>query len=136
MENRDEEMGLLSVNGEGQVKAKPDLARVTLEVIAEAKTAAEAVAQNAARAAAVIERMRALGIGQDGLQTVGLSVYPIYTYDEAAQQNRLVGYRSQNAVQVEAPVEMAGKVFDAGVEAGADQSSSLSFALRDETSSR
>lgn len=43
----------------------------------------------------------------------------------------LVGYRASNTVAVKAPIELAGKVFDAAVEAGADESSGLSFGLRD-----
>ncbi len=130
MTNEPQNQGTLTVHGEGQVKAKPDLVRVSLSVITEAKTAVEAVQQNGAQTETVLARVRALGVPDGGLRTAGVGVYPIIQYQ--ADTSRIVGYRAEDTVQVEAAVELAGKIFDEGVAAGANQGSSLTFALRDE----
>ncbi|MCS6912223.1 MAG: SIMPL domain-containing protein [Myxococcales bacterium] len=125
-------VGTLSVTGEGQVKVRPDIAWIHLTILTEAKVAQEAAEQNAARTAQLIEQMRGLGIPAEDLRTVGLHLYPVYSFEEGPDRGRLIGYRAEDTIRVEAPVELAGKVFDAGIAAGADQASSLSFGLRDE----
>src|SRR5258706_5328463 len=91
MTNEPQNQGTLTVHGEGQVKAKPDLVRVSLSVITEAKTAVEAVQQNGAQTETVLPRVQALGVPDGGLRTAGGGVYPIIQYQ--AGTSRIVGYR-------------------------------------------
>ncbi|MCB9568070.1 MAG: SIMPL domain-containing protein [Myxococcales bacterium] len=132
MGSKDDDFGTLDVSGEGQVSVKPDRAVIRLAVICEAKSAQEAVDDNAKAATAVIEAIKALGIAESAIQTQGLSVSPIYQYDEARRVNEIVGYRADNAVAVDAAIDLAGKVYDAGIAAGANQSSGISFKIGDE----
>lgn len=122
--------GELNVSGEGQIKVMPDVAWVRLGVLTEAKTAAEASAQNAALASQVVARVLAIGIERDALQTSGLSIAPLYEYPDGGAP-RIVSYRAENSITVACAIELAARVFDDGVAAGANQSSGLSFGLRD-----
>lgn len=122
--------GELNVSGEGQIKVQPDVVWVRLGVVTEAKTAADAAAQNAALAGQVVARVLALGIEREALQTSGLSIVPIYEYPDGGAP-RIVAYRVEDSLTVTCAVELAARVFDEGIGAGANQSSGLSFGLRD-----
>ena len=46
---------------------------------------------------------------------------------------KIVGYRATNNVAVKTKIAYAAQIFDAGIRAGANESSGISFGLRDET---
>ena len=48
--NKHSVMGKLELNGEGQIRVKPDIATVSLTIVTEGKTAEEAVSKPARRA--------------------------------------------------------------------------------------
>jgi hypothetical protein len=124
--------GTLELSGEGRVNVKPDIATVRLSILTEGKTADEAVKKNAQKANELIERMLRFEIPREDMKTTGLNLYPFYSNEPDTDIPRIVGYRAQDSIAVEAPVQLAGKVFDAGVAAGANESSGISFALRNE----
>jgi uncharacterized protein YggE len=107
----------LSVTGTGKVLVAPDEAAVHLSIITEARTAAEAVAANARQTQAVIAAVSAQP--NHGVTTSGLSVYPIINYEPNTSVPTIVGY--------------VGQVYDAGISAGANQSSGITFRVQHET---
>lgn len=130
--SKKESIGTLTVTGEGQVTARPDIANLRLGVLSEAKTASDAVAHNAVAMTSVLEALRTLGVADNSVKTVGLNLYPVMSYEEASGRNLIIAYRCEDTVLVVCAVEVAGKVFDAAISAGANESSSLSFGLRSE----
>lgn len=128
--------GTLELSGTGTVDVVPDIATLRLTIVSERKTAAEAVAANAKDANAVIDRILALGIPKEDLKTEGLNLYPVYQTDPATNVTTIVGQRASNTVAVTAPVDLAGSVLDVGVESGADESSGLTFGIRDASACR
>jgi uncharacterized protein len=124
--------GTLMLSGEGRVDVKPDIATVLLSVITEEKMADAAVASNARKANDVIERLLRIEIPRDAMTTTGLNLYPVYQSDPQTNAVSLAGYRAQVSILVTAPVQLAGRVFDAGIAAGANESSGISFGLKDE----
>lgn len=120
----------LEATGIGMIEVPPDLAVVRLAVVTEAATAAEASSQNAARMRQVLDAIEALP--NERISTVGLSLQPIYTFDPASGASSITGYRAESSIKVEAEVEEAGRLFDAGIAAGANTSSGISFRLRDD----
>ncbi len=133
--NKDK-IGTLSVSGTGEVRAKSDIATVRLAVLTEAKTAAQAVKENAERATRVIKSLEKIGVPTDAIATTGLNVFPITHWDKDTQTNVLDGYRAENSIAATVAVEMTGQVFDTGIEAGADQSSGVTFGIKDERPQR
>lgn len=130
MKDDDRSNRFLDVTGYGVVEVPPDLAEVRLAVITEAATAAEATRRNAEQLRQVLDAIDALP--HERVSTVGLSLHPIFTYDPAAGTSSITGYRAENSIMVEAAVEDAGSLFDAGIAAGANTSSGIGFRLRDE----
>jgi uncharacterized protein YggE len=120
----------LEVSGSGRVEVAPDEAVVQLSIVTEAKTAHEAVAQNAKATQAVVDAVSAEP--NHGVTTSGLGVGPITHYDPSTQTTTIVGYRATNGVSVKTKIDYAGQVYDAGIAAGANQSSGIDFRLQQE----
>jgi uncharacterized protein YggE len=83
----------ITVVGTGQVKGTPDVADVSVGVSARAKTAADALSTANDRAAKVIAALKSAGVGDDDIQTSGLSLQPTFAND-----NTISGYEVTNMV--------------------------------------
>src|SRR5262245_22527577 len=125
--------GTLSVVGEGQVRVKPDVATINLGVLTTSKRAQDAVAENAQRMTQVIDRMKKLGIPSEDLQTVGFNISPVIDDDEKSPNfGQIIEYRVESTLMVRSKIDMAGRVLDEGIAAGANVGGGLSFGLRNE----
>ena len=122
--------GSLEATGVGSVEVAPDLAEVRLSVITEAATATLATSSNAERLREVLDAVEALPHRR--ISTLGLSLQPIYRFDSATDTSSITGYRAENSIKVEAAVDDAGQIFDAGIAAGANTSSGIDFRLLDD----
>jgi uncharacterized protein YggE len=125
--------GTLDVTGIGRVTVAPDEATVNLSVITEGKTAGEAVAANAKHAQSVIDAVTEQP--NHGVTTTGLGVHPIIEYDTSSR-SKIVGYRATNGVVVKTKIANAGQVFDAGIQAGANESSGITFGVNNDAQYR
>jgi uncharacterized protein YggE len=122
--------GTLDAMGSGRVSAPPDEAVVTLEVITEGDTASEAVAANAEITQAVLEAV--MNEPNQGVTTTGLGVFPVYEYDPDTNLSTITGFRATNGVRVVTKPITAGAVYDAGISAGANVSSGISYRIKNE----
>ena len=128
----------ITVTGTAEVAAAPDRALVSLGAVVENKQAQEAQKQIAQIMQRVIKDIKAQGIPEDKIRTVGLSLNPVYSHPapKAGQEPeapRIVAYRAANTVRVQVDdLERVGGVIDAGIAAGANQLNSLAFDLRDD----
>lgn len=122
---------LLNVVGEGRIQLPADVAEIRLSVITEAKTAGEAAGSNAKLASSVVARLEELGVARSAMRTEGLSLYPVYTSDPQTGTSSIQSYRAEDTIAVRSAVDMAAKVFDAGIESGANHSSGITFGLAD-----
>ena len=118
-------------SGEGVVAAMPELVRINLTISTPANTAQEATDQNATTSLAVSNRVKAL-IGTSGeIRTVSYSVIPNYRTTPPNIQT-LIGFTANNTLEVTAyDLNLAGKIVDAAVQAGATSISGLRFGLKD-----
>ena len=101
---------------------------------AEAETAAEASTENADVTLGVVNAVSAQP--NHGVNTSGLGVNPISSYDPDTRTTTITGFRATNRVIVKTKVGYAGQVFDAGIEAGANQSSGIGFRVQDDRPQR
>lgn len=122
----------VSVTGEGEAKATPDRAMITIGVQSRASTAAEAAAENARKQRAVLDTLRALGFTQQQLTTSNYSVYPEMQHEPVNSQPRVIGYVVSNTVRVDVRrLDQAGRVIDAALAKGANTVHGLNFYLAD-----
>lgn len=125
---------LITVMGEGVVHGAPDMAILSIGVTTEAKTAKDAMAQNSASLALVLERLKAAGIDARDLQTSNLSLNPNWSgYDSASGgQPKIAGYTATNQLTVRIrALETLGAVLDAAITDGANALNGLTFGLSD-----
>lgn len=130
--------GLISVPGVGRAAVRPDVALAHLGAEARAPQLADATAEVARRLAAVLERVKALGVAERDITTVAYSVEPLLAPRRSEEEPwRVVGYRATNVVQlrIRAP-ERAGAVLDGAVAAGANVVRSLQFTVDDPSAAR
>ncbi len=120
-----------------QVKAEPDIATISAGVTSEARTAVEALQINAREMTSVINRIKALGIDEDDIQTTGINLNARYDYSRQTQRQVFRGYSVSNRVSVKLRgVERTGPVLDALVAAGATDIGGPNFSIDDDTTAK
>lgn len=131
------QLRLLVCTGMGEVNVRPDLVEVRLGVDTEAPTAAAARQQNATRAGKVIDALRALGIPEKDIQTSTFQIQPVRRYPNNEPQMGeppIVAYRVSNIVTVRtAQMDLAPRIIDDSVKAGANRVDDINFILKDQT---
>lgn len=125
------ETGRITVTGEGEIVAAPDMAVVTLGVTSEARAAAAAMAANNAAMATVFQRLMAAGIEDRDIQTSNLSLSP--RWEQMRNQGdppRVVGFVASNQVSVRVrALDRLGEVLDLVVADGANTLGGLNFGV-------
>lgn len=124
----------ISVNGIGEVKGTPDEAHLTAGVLTEAKTAADALANNSRRMNQVFATLKRLGIPEKNIQTSNFNISPRYADADPGQPYvpQVIGYQVTNTVQVTVDgVDRVGPAIDALVSSGANQSQGIFFTIAD-----
>jgi len=127
---------ILTVHASATTRAAPDLAIVTLGVMARGDTARAAQAAQSTRMSAVMEAARAAGVEERDVQTVGFSLEPQYAYPRNAAP-RVTGYVSRNIVAVRVTdLSKVSGLIDATVAEGANELQGIQFTFQDEEASR
>ena len=119
---------VLTVSGQGEVRAAPNEAVLSAGVVSDAKTAAAALTDNTRAMNAVFATLKSAGIADKDMQTSNFSVQPQY----ASGDQRITGYQVSNDVSV--TVEDLGKLgatLDALVSSGANSIGEISFRIND-----
>lgn len=128
----------LTVRGNGEVVVAPDRATVRLGMTRQAETAGRAQEDVSRAAQSILEAVRGLGIPNEAIRTVELSLHPVYASGRAANDEpRVVGYRASNVVSILIDdLERLGPVVDAGLRAGANRLDGIQFGLRRDEDAR
>lgn len=123
-------------SGEATVTTKPDQAQISIGVVTDAHTAAEASAQNASQTSATLSAVKNSLGGHGEVKTTGYSISPQYDYS-SGHAPRLTGYQARNTVLVTVDdLSLTGKIVDAATGAGANNIEGISFSLRDDSAVR
>ena len=126
----------ITVTGHGEAAGTPDEAHISAGVVTQARTAADALAQNASAMNSVFAALKQLGIPEKDIGTSGFSVNPQYTpYNaNATQPPQIVGYEVSNEVDVTIDaVSKTGPAIDALVAAGANHMNSIGFSIKNQS---
>ena len=128
----------VTVTGHGQMSLAPDTAFVSLGMETTGKTVGEAQRQNRLVMNKVVERLRALQIENERIQTASFAVSPQYRpppkrSEGPAAPPEITGYIISNTITVEVRnLDRVGPVIEESLAAGANQFQGLHWALRDE----
>lgn len=117
----------IAVSAHGEIRVSPDRATIQVSVQTRAMTAAAAANENATKQAAVIQALRALGLGPDQISTINYSVYPEQRY-EPNKEPVITGYNVTNTISVDVrKLSEVGPVIDTSLKNGANMITSLQF---------
>lgn len=112
----------VSVSGQGEISAEPDLAHVTLGVEARRPTLAEARSEVTAAVERLLALTKSLGIDPRLVNATRVQVLPEYSWNDKDRQRILLGYFVSRQVQVELRnLEQLGTLLERAVDAGANQ---------------
>ncbi len=134
----------IGVSATSSQKVSPDLLVIQLHVQTDAKTAKQAVQDNAAVTADLLAKLKALGLTDQDIQTTSYSVDQVtetnYTCDKNGYNCRysyyVTGYRVMNSISLQVKdLAKGGDVIDASSSAGMNETfiDSVGFTLQDET---
>jgi uncharacterized protein len=119
----------ISVTGEAQVSAPPDLAELDAGVASDGKTAREAAEANNAAMSKVLAALKGAGLEDKDYQTSRLSLQPQYAPNRPGP-SPIVGYRASNRVSVKLhDVAKVASVIDTLVTAGANDVGNINFTV-------
>ncbi|WP_054637475.1 SIMPL domain-containing protein [Thalassobacillus sp. C254] len=123
---------LITVNGSAVITAPPDRVNIQAGAITEDVSLEQAQRENADIIAAVTQSFLELGIAEENIQTIQLTVLPMYEFVDNVQVLR--GYQVTHLLEVSSDdIEAAGLLVDAAVSQGANYISSINFSLADQT---
>ncbi|MEP7005932.1 MAG: SIMPL domain-containing protein, partial [Sphingomonas bacterium] len=90
---------ILDVSAEGRSTRVPDVATIRAGVVTQAATAAEALADNATRMAAVLDALKRAGVAPRDTRTANVSLSPQYRYADN-QPPAVTGYQANNSIAI------------------------------------
>ncbi len=124
----------ITVQGTGRVTLKPDLATLSLGVITQATSAAQAQSNASKAMTAIIAAVKKQGVADADMVSQSISLNPTYDYQTGSAPPRITGYTASQSLSVKArDLTKVGPLIDAGVAAGANQVGGVSFSVDDPT---
>ena len=120
---------VISVTGEAQISAPPDVAIIDGGITTEAKTARDASESNNAAMGKVLLALKGAGIPEKDIQTQRLSLQPQYAANRSGP-NAVTGYRASNRVSLTLrDMTIVAPTIDLLVGAGANEIGGLTFTV-------
>ncbi len=121
----------LTVTGEGQVTAVPDMATITLGVTERADTAADAMDAVSEAVSDIVARMRHFGIDARDMQTSDLSLNPLWRNSSSGPSRQMDGFEASNRLTVRVrDMDQLSTILQTAMEDGANRFSGLHFGMQ------
>lgn len=117
----------ITASGRGEVKVAPTASSLSISVTTRAPTAAQAAADNATRLESTLKALRATGLTQTELTTLGYSVGQ--NYERMGDNPRIpAGFLARNTIRAEVRrLDDLGKVIDAALAGGATEIAGIQY---------
>jgi uncharacterized protein YggE len=115
----------VSVIGEAEEQARPDLAYIVLDIVDDRPNANDAAMENARIANVVVDGLKGSGVDPKDITTVGLSLTPVMTEQRDPKSNQyiksvLTGYHAANVIRVRVrDIDRVGAFIAASAQNGA-----------------
>jgi uncharacterized protein YggE len=112
----------VTVNGQGEVRAEPDRATVTLGVESRKPKLEDARAEVAKTVDAVLKLTRELKVDPKLVRATRINVQPEYNWNQQANERNLIGYYVARQVEVELhDLEKLGQLLERATDLGVNQ---------------
>lgn len=117
----------ITASGRGEVRLAPTYAAVIVNIATRVSTAVEAASQNAQKVQAVIRALRASGLSEKDITTVGYNLQQDYDY-RPDRRPEPTGFTANTSIRAEVRrLESLGKVIDAAIAGGATGISGVQY---------
>lgn len=112
----------ISVPGDGEIQAEPDLAYVTLGVEARKPNMEQARAEVTKTVEAVMKLTRELKIDPKHVRTTRINVQPEYNWNNDARERNLIGYFVSRQIEIELRnLDKLGQLLEKSIDLGVNQ---------------
>lgn len=118
----------LTVTGQGTETIPTSLSEVSLGVQVQGKAPLAVQEEVARKSNAVVTLLKSRNV--EKLETTGIRLNPTYSYKDNIR--KIEGYEATNIVSFRVTTDLAGKLLDEAIKAGATQINSVSFVATDE----
>jgi len=130
-EEEDDQPGRFVVSGDGLVRAKPDIFKVTFQVEGKGATATEAQTQLQTRMTRLLTKMTQLGVQDADLATGMYNLRSLYGAQQR-QSSKIPRFVVRNSLEVTIrQVDHAGQFLDAAIAVGAESIDVHGFEIED-----
>lgn len=136
----------ITVSGKGEVFAIPDTGSFSFSVVEEGKTVKEAQDKASKKMNSILDAVKAMGVEEKDIKTVGYNSYPKYDYEQSRictagycppGKQVLNGYEVSQTISIKVrKTDQAGDVLTRVGGLGATNISGLSFVVDDEEKSQ
>ena len=135
------ETSQLSVQGKARISVPADQMTMTIGVVAEHKTANQALSQNSTDMKAVMKAIQSLDLKETTIETASFHIDPVWQPKPLNPtpdwKPTVIAFRVTNTLEVQTDnLLIAGQLIDVVVSAGANQVDSLIFGLKDQEAVR
>ncbi|MEM1587207.1 MAG: SIMPL domain-containing protein [Candidatus Bathyarchaeia archaeon] len=114
----------ITVSCSGRASARPNQVELSLGVVTEATTAAEALVKNAESMNRVIRALKDMGIFEENIETSRFNLYPKYSSVGVA----IIGFEVTHMLKVTTTnLDEVGRLIDGAIEAGANRVEGVYF---------
>lgn len=122
----------ITVVGNGEVRAAPDIAYINISIITTSPKADEAINENADKTTRVLNKIKSMIGKDDTVKTSNYSLSPVYQYDKATRKSNLTGYTATNELIVETRnLDKLGNLIDETTGIGANRINGPRFDITD-----
>jgi len=120
------------VVGAGAISVAPDIATITLGANTSEPTPQAAITRNNVIINDILAALEALNIDEDDIRTQHFSLHQEWNFDHMTGRSFVDGYMVHNSVHVTVrDLDRIGEIIGAGVDAGANISTGVSFGVED-----
>lgn len=124
----------VSVNGEGRVRAEPDMAVIRFGIVTTAQDPEVARTENARASREAMNAVRALGVDERKLKLEQLLLNPAREYDPETRRYREIGFEVSRRLVVELEdLEQLPGLISGVVQKGANRLDGVTYDLKDRT---
>lgn len=122
---------LVTVNGQGTMKIKPDQSIITLGVQTIEATAKESSEKNAKIMEDVYDALIKASISKENISTKGYRLYQVYDYVDGERISK--GYQATNTIEFKTKeLDSVGEYVDIAIKAGANDVNNIRFTVEDQ----
>lgn len=120
----------VTITGEGKATAVPDVAVISIGVLADKTTAAQAQKESTDKINSIIKALKDFKIGEKDIKTTNYQVSP--KYDWSSNVQKIIGYTVNQSVEAKVrDFDKIGDILAKATELGANQVSGPSFTIDD-----